>query len=127
MHSHRMAHLDISIRNLLTDYKCHYAYIDFECCRRFDAIPNALVRGCRGTDLPPELERGEWSDPYKADVWSLAILILRSSKVGLFLLLSSVFLTDIYRCPDTMYPSSSLSPVQCSTRTIQNDQAQLLP
>lgn len=125
MHSHRMAHLDISIRNLLTDHKCHYAYIDFECCRRFDAIPNALVRGCRGTDLPPELERGEWSDPYKADVWSLAILILRSSKVG-FCLLFSPFLTDIHRCPVTTYPSSARSPVQCSIRTTPSDQAQQL-
>lgn len=81
MHSHQMAHLDISLHNILTDYKGRYAFIDFECCRRFDGIPAPLVRGARGTDIPPELERGEWADPYKADVWSLAVLIHRACKV----------------------------------------------
>ena len=59
MHSHHMAHLDISIRNLLTDYRSHYAYIDFETTRRFDGIPHPLIDTCRGTDPPPEAERGE--------------------------------------------------------------------
>ena len=76
-----MAHLDISIRNLLTDYKCHYAYIDFENCRRFDGVPNPRIEQCRNTDPPPESERGECTDPYKADVWSLGILILRACAV----------------------------------------------
>ena len=81
MHSHHMAHLDISVHNILTDYKSHYAFIDFESCRRFDGNSTPLIHGVRGTDVPPELERGEWTDPYKADVWSLAVLILRACKV----------------------------------------------
>lgn len=81
MHSHHMAHLDISIRNLLTDYKCHYAYIDFENCRRFDGTPHPRIEQCRNTDPPPESERGECTDPYKADVWSLGVLILRACAV----------------------------------------------
>ncbi|KAJ3559114.1 hypothetical protein NM688_g541 [Phlebia brevispora] len=79
MHAHHMAHLDISIRNLLTDYSSHYAYIDFETCRRFDGIPSPRVRGVRGTNLPPELENGEYADPYKVDIWALGVLILHAS------------------------------------------------
>ena len=81
MHAHHMAHLDISVHNILTDYKSHYAFIDFECCRRFDGATTPRIRITRGTEVPPELERGEWSDPYKADVWSLAVLIHRACKV----------------------------------------------
>lgn len=81
MHAHHMAHLDISIRNLLTDYKAHYAYIDFETCRRFED-PYPRIRGCRGTNLSPELERGEWTDPFKVDIWALAMLIHHASAVS---------------------------------------------
>ena len=81
MHAHHMAHLDISIRNLLTDYNSHYAYIDFETTRRFDSAPSPRICGSRGTNLSPELERGEWTDPYKADVWSLGVLILKACAV----------------------------------------------
>ncbi len=77
-----MAHLDISIRNLLTDYKSHYAYIDFETCRRFDDIASPRIYGCRGTNPSPELERGEWTDPYKVDVWSLGVMILQTCAVS---------------------------------------------
>jgi len=79
MHSHHIAHLDISIRNLLTDYNSRYAYIDFELSRRFEGISEPRIRSCRGTELAPELERGEWGDPYKADIWSLATLIVHAS------------------------------------------------
>lgn len=82
MHAHHMAHLDISIRNLLTDYKSHYAYIDFETCRRFDGVPSPRIRDCRGTNPSPELERGEWTNPYKVDIWALAQLILDASVVS---------------------------------------------
>ncbi|KAF7793134.1 hypothetical protein EIP86_004243 [Pleurotus ostreatoroseus] len=74
-----MAHLDISIRNLLTDYSSHYAYIDFETCRRFDGVPSPRICGSRGTNLSPELERGEWTDPYKVDIYALGMLILHAS------------------------------------------------
>ncbi|KAL0946863.1 hypothetical protein HGRIS_013030 [Hohenbuehelia grisea] len=81
MHRHQIAHLDISLRNLLTDYKGHYAYIDFELSRCFNGTPCPRVHGLRGTEIPPEAERGELYDPYKADVWAMAILILRACKL----------------------------------------------
>lgn len=81
MHRHHVAHLDISLRNLLTDYKGHYACIDYETSMRFDRVPYPRIRGPRGTEVPPELERNESSDPYKVDVWALAVLMLRACKV----------------------------------------------
>ncbi|CAL1704456.1 unnamed protein product [Somion occarium] len=78
MHSHHIAHLDISIRNMLTDYRSNYAYIDFELARRFDGIHHPRIRGCRGTEVPPELEQGGVGDPYKTDVWALGRMILRA-------------------------------------------------
>lgn len=86
MHAHHMAHLDISIRNLLTDYNSHYAYIDFETCRRFDGVPSPRICGSRGTNLSPELERGEWTDPYKVDIYALGMLILHASAVSRLLM-----------------------------------------
>ncbi|KAJ3903927.1 kinase-like domain-containing protein [Lentinula edodes] len=80
MHMHQIAHLDISIRNVLTDHRGHYAYIDFELSRRFDAS-DARVSGRRGTELPPECGHEAFYDPYKVDVWALAILILRACKL----------------------------------------------
>jgi serine/threonine protein kinase len=80
MHKHHIAHLDISLRNLLTDCKGHYAYIDFELSRRFD-VSNPRITGRRGTELPPECSDGAFYDPYKVDVWALGVLILRVSKV----------------------------------------------
>lgn len=35
MHAHGVAHLDISLRNILTDFEGHYAYIDFETSRLY--------------------------------------------------------------------------------------------
>lgn len=82
MHSLKMAHLDISLRNLVTDYNGQYAYIDFELARRFDGDSSPRILWQRGTEQPPECERGEPSDPYKIDVWALGVLILRACKVG---------------------------------------------
>ncbi|KAF8636580.1 hypothetical protein AX17_003391 [Amanita inopinata Kibby_2008] len=82
MHGHHIAHLDISLRNLLTDYRGHCAYIDYELSRRFDGIDQPHVYGCRGTEIPPEFERAERADPYKVDVWALGVLILRACQVG---------------------------------------------
>lgn len=82
MHKHCIAHLDISLRNLLTDYRGHYAYIDYELSRRFDPSQTALVYNYRGTELPPECEGGGGIDPYKVDVWALAVLMLRACKVS---------------------------------------------
>ncbi|KAH9901019.1 kinase-like domain-containing protein [Cubamyces lactineus] len=78
MHAHHVAHLDVSLRNILTDYKGHYACIDYELSTRFDSIACPRVCTPRGTEIPPELERGECSDPYKVDVYALGILILRA-------------------------------------------------
>lgn len=83
MHMHGIVHLDISLRNILTDYCGHYRYIDFETSRRYTdkSIPPRII-GCRGTEMPPEIERGEESDPFKIDVWALGVVILRACKVS---------------------------------------------
>lgn len=81
MHKHHIAHLDISLRNLLTDYEGHYAYIDYELSRRFDGADKPYIHGYRGTEVPPECEEGICNNPYKVDVWALAVLILRACKV----------------------------------------------
>ncbi|KAF9464732.1 kinase-like domain-containing protein [Collybia nuda] len=81
LHRNHIAHLDISLRNLLTDYQGRYAYIDYELSRRFNGIPNPCLYGYRGTEVPPECERGERADPYMVDVWALGVLILRASKL----------------------------------------------
>ncbi|KAF8964711.1 kinase-like domain-containing protein [Flammula alnicola] len=81
MHKYHIAHLDISLRNLLTDYQGRYAYIDYELSRRFEASSTALVYDYRGTEVPPESERDGGIDPYKVDVWALAVLILRACKL----------------------------------------------
>ncbi|KAF5391251.1 hypothetical protein D9757_001863 [Collybiopsis confluens] len=84
MHRHSIAHLDISLRNLLTDYMGHYAYIDFELSRKFTDSGSPLVTGRRGTELPPECTPDSFYDPYKVDVWALGILILRACKLSGF-------------------------------------------
>ncbi|KAF8163327.1 kinase-like domain-containing protein [Crassisporium funariophilum] len=81
MHRHHIAHLDISLRNLLTDYDGHYAYIDYEMSRQFDPASAPLVHNYRGTELPPECEGGLGVDAYKVDVWALAVLVLRACKL----------------------------------------------
>jgi serine/threonine protein kinase len=86
MHSQNMVHLDISVRNILTDSKGHYAFIDHECSRildiPFDADPPPRIFHFRATETPPESDRLEQTDPYKADVWALGILIQRACLVG---------------------------------------------
>ena len=79
LHKNYIAHLDISLRNLVTDYEGHYAYIDYELSRRFNS-PAPAVRNYRGTEVPPECEKGE-ANPFKIDVWALAVLMLRACKV----------------------------------------------
>ena len=82
MHKHHIAHLDISLSNLLTDYMGNYSYIDYELGRRFDSrAPTHLVCNYRGTELPPESGKNTPVDPYKVDVWALAVLVLRACKV----------------------------------------------
>lgn len=82
MHRHNITHLDISLRNLVTDYQGHYCYIDYELSQRFDRSSKALIYHYRGTEVPPECEKDTEVDPYKVDVWALAVLILRACKVG---------------------------------------------
>ncbi|KAK0210795.1 kinase-like domain-containing protein [Desarmillaria ectypa] len=81
MHMHRIAHLDISLRNLVTDYNGHYAYIDYELSRRLELGQRASIVGFRATEVPPECENGECHDPFKVDVWALAVLMLRACKM----------------------------------------------
>jgi len=81
MHRHSIAHLDISLRNIVTDYEGHYAYIDFELSRQFDTSCTPLVHIYRATEVPPECNRDIGVDPFKVDVWALAVLILRACKV----------------------------------------------
>ena len=81
MHAHRIAHLDISIRNTLTDNKQRYACIDFELSRRFD-MASPRIRCLRATEPPTEVERGESCDPYKIDVWASGMLMLKAFQVS---------------------------------------------
>lgn len=94
MHMHNVCHLDISLRNLVTDYKGHYASIDFELSRRYDGVRHPRIRDARGTEVPPELERGEWSDPFKVDIWALGVLILKACDVRTTLLSFEPVLTE---------------------------------
>ncbi|KLO13524.1 hypothetical protein SCHPADRAFT_904108 [Schizopora paradoxa] len=98
LHSYRIAHLDLSLRNLLHDNNGHYAYIDFETSRYFPSPPSfrtqhhhtsplfdtsraPRIGPIRATEVPPELEAGGESDPFKVDVWQLGMLILHASKL----------------------------------------------
>ncbi|KAK0450906.1 kinase-like domain-containing protein [Armillaria borealis] len=81
MHMHRIAHLDISLRNLVTDYNGRYACIDYELSRRLELGQRASIIGFRATEVPPECENGECRDPFKVDVWALAVLMLRACKM----------------------------------------------
>ena len=82
MHDYQMAHLDISLRNFLTDDQGHYVCIDYEGSRRYDGVVSPRISDYRATEVPPELEKGGFSNPYKVDVWALGILIIRACKVG---------------------------------------------
>lgn len=83
MHQHHIAHLDISLQNVVTDCKGRYAYIDYENSRRFS--PSILlhhIENHKATEVPPECETQMCVDPFKVDIWALGVLILRASKVG---------------------------------------------
>lgn len=90
MHTHCFAHLDISVRNMLTDYDGRYACIDYETSRRFcwppleveeggDPRSGVLVHQLRAAEIPPEVEEGHSTSPYAWDVWALGMLM---SKAG---------------------------------------------
>lgn len=81
MHQNRIVHLDISLRNLVTDFKGHYAYIDFELSRYYQDVPNPRIFGHEATEVPPECDSGKCCDPFKVDVWALGVLLLRTCKV----------------------------------------------
>ncbi|KAM5531210.1 hypothetical protein V8D89_015128 [Ganoderma adspersum] len=81
MHMHHIAHLDISSRNIVTDICGRYACIDYECSMRFDSIAEPRIRYARIAERPPEMERGEPSDPYKIDVFGLGVMMLRTMKL----------------------------------------------
>ncbi|KAF5365732.1 hypothetical protein D9758_003295 [Tetrapyrgos nigripes] len=122
MHAHHIAHLDISLRNLVTDYKGHYAYIDFELSRRFKE-PNVQLCGYyRGTEVPPECEERKSNDPYKIDVWALAILILRACKASCPMVydLLSLNLSRSFSSQDTVFLNWLNWSSQCFTKTQTN-------
>ena len=98
MHEHGIAHLDISLRNTLTDYDGHYSFIDFELSRCYGMadIGRHRITGCRGTEVPPELELGGESDPFKVDVWALSILISKACQVRCRLRADSRSHTDAF-------------------------------
>lgn len=86
MHTHCFAHLDVAVRNVLTDYTGRYAYIDYETSRRFCRPPVQVERGedpknsvliyrPRASEVPPEVEMGHPTSPYAMDVWALGVLI----------------------------------------------------
>ena len=90
MHTHCFAHLDIAVRNVLTDYAGRYAYIDYETSRRFCRPPveveegedpnnSVLVYRPRASEVPPEVEMGHPTSPYAMDVWALGVLISKTS------------------------------------------------
>ena len=89
MHTHCFAHLDVAVRNVLTDYAGRYAYIDYEMSRRFcrppveieegeDPKSSVLVYHPRATEVPPEVEKGHSTSPYAMDIWALGMLISRA-------------------------------------------------
>ena len=93
MHAHSLAHLDISIRNVLTDYDGRYACIDYETSRRFCRPPveveeggdprnSVLIYQPRAAEVPPEVERGHPTSPYAMDVWALGVLMLNAGTLA---------------------------------------------
>lgn len=81
MHRHHIAHFDISLHNFLTNYHGRFACIDYELSRRIDKASSPQILCSRGTELPPEVERGPPKNPFMVDVWALGVLILRACKV----------------------------------------------
>ena len=81
------------VRNLVTDFKGHYACIDYELSRSYEGISSPCISGIRGTEIPPELERGEFSSPFKIDVWAVGVLLLKACHVSEALLIQTGSLT----------------------------------
>ena len=81
MHQHRLVHLDISLRNLVTDFNGRYAYIDFELSRNFQGVETPQVYRHHATEVPPECDSTDFHDPFKIDVWALGVLVLRTCQV----------------------------------------------
>ncbi|KAJ8589574.1 kinase-like protein [Rhizopogon salebrosus TDB-379] len=82
MHRHHIAHFDISLHNFLTNYHGRFACIDYELSRRIDKASSPQILCSRGTELPPEVERGPPKNPFMVDVWALGVLILRACKLA---------------------------------------------
>lgn len=89
MHAHCFAHLDISMRNVLTDYDGRHACIDYETSRSFCRPPveveeggdprnSVLIYRPRAAEVPPEVEKGHPTSPYAMDVWALGMLMLKA-------------------------------------------------
>lgn len=113
MHRHRIAHLDISLHNVLANYDGRYAFIDYEGSRRFDESKEHCMAGYRGTEVPPECERGQCTDPYKIDVWALAIFILRICKVTIERLRMDVIASHPVSCQAIVCPNFWRSSSPC--------------
>jgi len=93
MHSHCFAHLDISSRNILTDYDGRYACIDYETSKRFSRPPveveeggdpstSVLIYQPRAAEVPPEVEKGNSTSPYAMDVWALGVLMAKAGALA---------------------------------------------
>ena len=126
MHKNHIAHLDISLTNLLTDYKGQIAYIDYETSRRFESTDPTthLIYNYRGTELPPETGKDTPIDPYKVDVWALAVLILRSCKVCLPIIVvldSCSFKFTLYSSRATGFLSLWILSIPCLMKTLPDD------
>lgn len=74
-HSQNRLHTEANIKNN-SDVQCDSCSIEGGACQR--SPPRIL--GVRGTEVPPELERGLPSDPFKVDIWALGMLIVRCCK-----------------------------------------------
>ncbi|XP_062066758.1 MAP/microtubule affinity-regulating kinase 3-like [Lepus europaeus] len=74
-HGQRVAHRDLKLGNLLLDAHLNLKLADFGLSLRLEQ--GALVRGFWGTPeyCAPELFLGEAYDPFKADVWSLGVVL----------------------------------------------------
>ncbi|XP_062053589.1 uncharacterized protein LOC133763913 [Lepus europaeus] len=74
-HGQRVAHRDLKLANLLLDAQLNLKLADFGQSLRLEQ--GTLVRGSWGTPeyCAPEVFLGEDYDPFKADVWSLGVVL----------------------------------------------------